>query len=109
MTVKQVASLTGVSVRTLQFYDEIGLFKPTATSEAGYRLYDEAAITASGARGAAAVYYNDIYVPVEYSMETAALMPGVTPFVTSGHEHSGLRSGDVLPHLFDVAAGRLVR
>ena len=44
MTVKQVASLTGVSVRTLQFYDEIGLFKPTATSEAGYRLYDEAAL-----------------------------------------------------------------
>ncbi|AQP48332.1 aminopeptidase [Tessaracoccus aquimaris] len=73
------------------------------------RLYDEAAIAASGAKGAAAVYYNDIYVPVEYSMETAALMPGVMPFVTSGHEHSGLRSGDVLPHLFDVAAGRLVR
>lgn len=41
MTVKQVSSLTGVSVRTLQFYDEIGLLKPTKVTDAGYRLYDE--------------------------------------------------------------------
>lgn len=74
------------------------------------RLYDEAALEASGAKGAAAVYYNDdLYVPVEYSMETAALMPDVTTYVTSVHEHSGLRSSDVLPHLFDLAAGRAVR
>lgn len=44
MTVKQAAALTGVSVRTLQFYDEIGLLKPTQTTAAGYRLYDEAAL-----------------------------------------------------------------
>jgi len=44
MTVKQVSSLTGVSVRTLQFYDEIGLFKPTKVTDAGYRLYDENAL-----------------------------------------------------------------
>jgi len=42
-------------------------------------------------------------------METAALMPDVTTYVTSIHEHSGLRSSDVLPHLFDLAAGRAVR
>lgn len=41
MTVKQVSSLTGVSIRALQFYDEIGLFKPAGVTEAGYRLYDE--------------------------------------------------------------------
>lgn len=44
MTVKQVADLTGVSVRTLQYYDEIGLFKPTGMTEAGYRLYDDEAL-----------------------------------------------------------------
>lgn len=44
LTVKQVSSLTGVSVRTLQFYDEIGLFKPTRITGAGYRLYDTAAL-----------------------------------------------------------------
>lgn len=44
MTVKQVSSLTGISIRTLQFYDEIGLFKPTKITSAGYRLYDEKAL-----------------------------------------------------------------
>lgn len=43
-TVKQVAALTGVSVRTLQYYDEIGVFKPTEVTEAGYRLYDDEAL-----------------------------------------------------------------
>lgn len=44
MTVKQIAALTGVSVRTLQFYDEIDLLKPTAVTGAGYRLYDDSAL-----------------------------------------------------------------
>lgn len=44
MTVKQVSLITGVSVRTLQFYDEIGLFKPTKVTDAGYRLYDESSL-----------------------------------------------------------------
>ena len=40
-TVKEVSRLTGVSVRTLHHYDAIGLLKPTAVTEAGYRRYDE--------------------------------------------------------------------
>ncbi|MFP3472998.1 MerR family DNA-binding transcriptional regulator, partial [Micrococcus sp. SIMBA_144] len=36
--VKEVANLTGISIRTLHYYDEIGLLSP-ATSETGYRLY----------------------------------------------------------------------
>ncbi len=43
-TVKEICTLTGVSVRTLHHYDAIGLLKPTATTEAGYRLYDEDAL-----------------------------------------------------------------
>lgn len=43
-TVHQVSQLTGVSVRTLHHYDELGLLKPTQVTEAGYRLYDEAAL-----------------------------------------------------------------
>ncbi|WP_396658197.1 alpha/beta fold hydrolase [Microbacterium sp.] len=73
------------------------------------RLYDAAAIEVSGAHGAAAVYVNDVYVPLEFSLETARLMPGVTPWITSEHEHSGLRSGDVLARLIDLARGRRVR
>ena len=40
-TVNEVSKLTGVSVRTLHHYDEIGLLKPTSSTEAGYRLYDD--------------------------------------------------------------------
>lgn len=43
-TVKEVSDLTGISVRTLHYYDEIGLLKPTGKSEAGYRLYDDKAL-----------------------------------------------------------------
>ena len=43
-TVKQVSKLTGVSVRALHHYDTIGLLAPTQVTEAGYRLYDDAAI-----------------------------------------------------------------
>ncbi len=40
-TVRQLARMAGVSVRTLHHYDQIGLLKPPARTEAGYRLYGE--------------------------------------------------------------------
>lgn len=43
-TVREVSRITGVSVRTLRHYDAIGLLKPTKVTEAGYRLYDDAAL-----------------------------------------------------------------
>ena len=43
-TVKEISELTGISVRTLHYYDEIGLLKPTQKSDAGYRLYDDRAL-----------------------------------------------------------------
>ncbi|WP_434310867.1 MerR family transcriptional regulator [Hominifimenecus sp. rT4P-3] len=43
-TVKEISKLTGISVRTLHYYDEIGLLAPTEKSEAGYRLYDNKAL-----------------------------------------------------------------
>ena len=43
-TVKQVSELTGVSIRTLHHYDAIGLLKPTAVTDSGYRLYDDTAL-----------------------------------------------------------------
>lgn len=43
-TVKEVSKLTGVSVRTLHHYDAVGVLKPTKVTEAGYRLYDDAAM-----------------------------------------------------------------
>ena len=44
MTVHEVSRLTGVSIRALQYYDGIGLLPPARYTEAGYRLYDDAAL-----------------------------------------------------------------
>ena len=46
MTVNEVSKLTGVSIRTLQYYDKIGLLHPAGYTEAGYRLYDDTALAA---------------------------------------------------------------
>ena len=43
-TVNEVSKLTGISVRTLHYYDEIGLLKPSSITESGYRMYDEDAL-----------------------------------------------------------------
>lgn len=44
-TISQVANLTGIS-RALQYYDEIGLLKPSELTPSGYRLYDDDALQA---------------------------------------------------------------
>lgn len=43
-TVNEVSKLTGISVRTLHYYDEIDLLKPSMITESGYRMYDEDAL-----------------------------------------------------------------
>lgn len=42
LTVKQLATLPGVTVRTLHHYDEIGLLAPASTGPNGYRYYGRA-------------------------------------------------------------------
>ena len=43
-TVNEVSRQTGVSIRTLHYYDAIGLLRPTQITESGYRLYDDTAL-----------------------------------------------------------------
>lgn len=43
-TITEVSRLTGLSVRTLHYYDSIGLLSPTAVTDAGYRLYGDEAL-----------------------------------------------------------------
>ena len=43
--VGELAQLTGITIRTLRFYDQIGLLSPTSHSEAGFRLYTESDIS----------------------------------------------------------------
>lgn len=42
--VGELAKLTGLTIRTLRFYDQIGLFSPSGHSDSGHRLYGEADI-----------------------------------------------------------------
>ena len=44
MTVNEVSKLAGVSIRTLHYYDKIGLLHPSTVTEAGYRQYDDTAL-----------------------------------------------------------------
>ncbi len=59
-TVKEVSEITGVSIRTLRYYDEIGLLKPTQLTDAGYRLYDNEAI----GRLQQIVFYRELEIPL---------------------------------------------
>src|SRR3954468_24429952 len=43
-TVQKLASLTGISTRTLRFYDEIGILKPARINSSGYRIYGQAEV-----------------------------------------------------------------
>lgn len=67
MTVSEVAKAAGVSVRTLHYYDTIGLLPPKRVTEAGYRLYGEDELM----RLERIMFYRELDFPLE---EIAALM-----------------------------------
>jgi pimeloyl-ACP methyl ester carboxylesterase len=70
-------------------------------------LYDAARLATNEVPVAAAVYFNDMYVPAELSLPTAAAIRGLQPWVTSEYEHDGLRvsGGAVLGRLIAMARG----
>lgn len=79
---EDVTLFTGEHIRR-EWTETVPAFRPwreVADELAGFewpRVYDAEAIAASGASGAAALYVNDVYVPLEFSLETARLLPGV--------------------------------
>ncbi|HEX7266319.1 MAG TPA: alpha/beta fold hydrolase, partial [Streptosporangiaceae bacterium] len=70
-------------------------------------LYDAARLAANDVPVAAAVYFNDMYVPTEFSVPTARAIRGLKAWVTSEYDHSGLRVSDgaVLDRLIAMARG----
>ena len=72
-------------------------------------LYDPARLRASQVPAAAVVYFNDMYVPLEFSQQTAQAIAALTPWVTSEYEHDGLRvsNGAVLDRLIAMARGEV--
>jgi pimeloyl-ACP methyl ester carboxylesterase len=72
-------------------------------------LYDPARLAANEVPVAAAVYYHDMYVDREFSMQTADAIRGLRTWVTSEYEHDGLRgsSGAVLDRLIAMGRGNV--
>ena len=72
-------------------------------------LYDPARLAANEVPAAAAVYYNDMYVDRELSMQTARAIRGLRTWVTSEYEHDGLRVSDgaVLDRLIGMVRGNI--
>ena len=70
-------------------------------------LYDPARLAANEVPAAAAIYFNDMYVPQQFSVPTAAAIRGLRPWVTSEYEHDGLRAsnGAVLDRLIALTRG----
>lgn len=62
MHIREFANLTGVSVRTLHYYDEIGLLKPcTVDEQNGYRFYDENSLS----RMQEILFYRELDFPLK--------------------------------------------
>jgi hypothetical protein len=72
-------------------------------------LYDPARLAANEVPVAAAVYYNDMYVNRELSMQTAEAIRGLRAWVTSEYEHDALRVSDgaVLDRLIGMVRGNI--
>ena len=70
-------------------------------------LYDAARLAANEVPVAAAIYFNDMYVPAELSVPTGQAIRGLKAWVTSEYEHNGLRvsNGAVLDRLIALARG----
>src|SRR5690606_41967328 len=73
-TVKQLARLAGVSIRTLHHYDQIRLLRPKTRTAGGYRVYGEAELL----RLQQILFYRELGVPLEESrdiLDDPALAP----------------------------------
>jgi pimeloyl-ACP methyl ester carboxylesterase len=70
-------------------------------------LYDAERLRANEVPAAAAVYYDDMYVPQTFSVPTARTIRGLRPWVTNEYEHDGLRvsDGKVLDRLIAMVRG----
>jgi pimeloyl-ACP methyl ester carboxylesterase len=72
------------------------------------RLYDFDVLARNEVPAAAAIYAEDLYVPMRYSTESAKRIRGLRPWLTNEYEHNGLRADGarVLGRLIDLARGR---
>lgn len=100
--------LTGEMVLPWMF-EEIAELRPfRAATEALHartswpELYDRERLAANEVPVVAAVYHDDMFVPADLSLATAAAVGNVRTWITNEHEHDGLRVGGALPHLLGL-------
>ena len=106
---------TGEHVFPWNFVDDAGLAPLASAAEllaarSWPRLYDEAALRSCSVPCAAAVYAEDPYVEMGFSLETAALVPTMRAWVTNEYDHNGLRADGarILDRLIGMARGHVV-
>ena len=97
-------------------FDDIAALRPfaetadvLAAADDWPPLYDVDRLARNEVPVLAAVYFDDLYVDADLSLQTAAAVPGTRVWVTNEYEHDGLRSSDgkVLGRLIDMADGRV--
>lgn len=86
-TVKQLARLTGVSVRTLHHYDEIGLFAPTVVGANGYRYYDEPSVL----RLQSILFYRELDFPLA-AIKALVQRPDFDPLAALQEQRTALEA-----------------
>lgn len=95
-------------------FDQIPLLQPFAEAadilaavEDWPALYDEDRLAGNTVPVVAAVYFDDMYVDADLSLDTARRVGNVRPWVTNEYEHDGLRSGTVVERLMYMLAGKV--
>ncbi|MGO2139312.1 MAG: alpha/beta fold hydrolase [Leucobacter sp.] len=78
-----------------------------ATNEQPIAMYDHEQLARNEVPVEAAVYYDDMYVDAQLSLDTASRVRGVHAWVTNEFEHDGLRLGNVAERLFAALEQRL--
>lgn len=74
------------------------------------KLYQPENLKAAQVPVAAVAYFHDAFVPLEYSLETAALLPQCRLWVTSEYEHNGLRRDTrVIDRLIKLLQGKITQ
>jgi pimeloyl-ACP methyl ester carboxylesterase len=95
-------------------YDDYAALRPLRDSADALaehdwpRLYDFDVLASNEVPAAAAIYADDLYVPMRYSTDSARRIRGLRPWITNEYEHNGLRADGerILGRLIDLARGR---
>lgn len=98
LKIKEVAKLTGVTVRTLHYYDEIGLLHPSHITDVGYRLYDDEAL----ARLQQILFFKELEFPLSQIKEIMANPHFDTTDALLHHKALLIKKRDRLSNLIDL-------